>query len=104
MQVKGASIRQVMTHMTGPDGYAFRALMLSLQFTLEFFNLLQNPWIIGGVLNRLMLQPPLAAANPVDEGTKQPHVGIQAFQYLRGPATRLESQWTPGLDDRKALR
>jgi hypothetical protein len=55
------------------------------------------------MLDRFLFRPSLAT-NPIDEGAKQPHVGIRGFQYLRGPATRLESQWKPDLDDRKALR
>lgn len=77
--------------------------LLALQLSLEFLDLLQNPWVVGGMLDRFLFRPP-PAAYPIDEGAKQPHVGIRVFQYLRGPTTRLENHWKPGLDDRKALR
>lgn len=79
-----------------------RQALLALQLTFEFFDLLQDPRIIGGVLERFLFRLPLPA-NPIDEGTKQAHVGIQGSQCLRGPATQPGSQ-KPGLDDRKALR
>lgn len=53
------------------------AMRLSLQFALEFFDLLKNPRIIGGMLSHVLLQPRLAAAqDPVDESAKQSHAYI----------------------------
>jgi len=63
-----------------------RTILLSLQLSLEFLDLLQNPWVIGRILNCLAFKPLLAAAlNPIDEGEKQPHGNIQALSVSARP-------------------
>ncbi|MBB3285676.1 MULTISPECIES: hypothetical protein [Rhizobium] len=92
-----------MLHRSKADRVAMR---LSLQFALEFFDLLKNPRIIGGMLSYVLLQPRLAAAqDPVDESAKQPHAYIQAhFNICEARPPGPKANRKPSLDNRKALR